>query len=346
MNRRTFFKIGSMAAVLAGLPRVNAMPNLLEKPRLIKPRRLQSGATVAVIAPSSPPREEKLIKGLENLRGFGFNLVEGKSLRAQNGHLAGTDAERLADLHWAFQDPAIDAIWCIRGGYGAGRLLPSVDYALIKQHPKPLIGYSDITALHVAIHQETGLVTFHGPVAAGEYPEDTTAWWKSVLMEPQLPLEIKANQAEVALLPVEFQPFTITPGTASGTLTGGNLALLAAMTGTPFAPVFRNKIVFLEDVGEQPYRIDRMLTQLLQGTDLMEAAGIALGVFNECLPKPGSFSLSLQDTLRDRLGNLGIPVAYGIPFGHVDHQATLPYGIKARLDADNQALTLLEQAVV
>lgn len=335
-----------MAAIFAGLPSLKAMHDNTEKPRLIKPRRLQPGATVAVIAPSSPPRAEKLNKGLENLRGFGFNLVEGKYLRSQNGHLAGTDAERLADLHWAFQDPAIDAVWCIRGGYGASRLLPMIDYSLIRQHPKALIGYSDITALHIAIHQETGLVTFHGPVAAAEYPEDTFHYCKSVVMEPITPLEIRANQAETALLPAEFQAFTITPGTATGALTGGNLALLAAMTGTAYAPVFRNKIVFLEDVGEQPYRIDRMLTQLLQGTDLMEAAGIALGVFNECQPKPDTFSLSLQDTLRDRLGHLGIPVAYGIPFGHVDHQATLPYGIKARLDADNQTLTILEQAVV
>ena len=127
MNRRSFFKLGSMAAFFAGLPSLKAMPDITEKPRLIKPRRLQPGATVAVIAPSSPPRAEKLNKGLENLRSFGFNLVEGKSLRAQNGHLAGTDAERLADLHWAFQDPAIDAVWCIRGGYGAGRLLPMID---------------------------------------------------------------------------------------------------------------------------------------------------------------------------------------------------------------------------
>lgn len=346
MKRRSFFKLGTLAAIFAGLPSLKAMPDISEKPRLIKPRRLKPGATVAVIAPSSPPSEEKLQKGLQNLQSFGFKIMEGKSLRAQNGHLAGTDLERLADLHWAFENPEIDAVWCIRGGYGAGRLLPQINYNLIRQHPKPLIGYSDITALHIAIYQETGLVTFHGPVAAGEYPEDTTLFWKSVLLEPQEHLEIRASEALLSTLGPEYQPFTITPGTASGTLTGGNLALLSAMAGTAYAPVFKNKIVFIEDVGEQPYRIDRMLTQLLQGTDLMEASGIALGVFNECQPKAGTFSLSLEATLRDRLGGLGIPVAYGIPFGHVDHQATLPYGIKARLEADRQALTLLEQAVV
>jgi muramoyltetrapeptide carboxypeptidase len=346
MNRRSFFKLGSMAALFAHLPSLKAMPDISDKPRLIKPRRLKPGATIAVIAPSSPPAEEKLQKGLQNLQSFGFNLVEGKSLRAQNGHLAGSDQERLDDLHWAFKDPSIEGIWCIRGGYGAGRLLPMIDYAMIRQHPKPLIGYSDITALHIAIHQETGLVTFHGPVATAEYPEDTVRYWKSVIMDTVTPLEIQGSMVDSSLLSIEYQPFTITPGTATGSLTGGNLALLSAMAGTTHAPIFRNKIVFIEDVGEQPYRIDRMLTQLIQGTDLMEAAGIALGVFNECQPKPGTFSMSLQDTLRNCLGNLGMPVAYGIPFGHVDHQATFPYGIKARLNADQPGITILEEAVV
>lgn len=348
MHRRKFFKTTGLAALIASFPRFKLMSENPEslKPRLIKPARLREGATVALIAPCSPPADEKLAKGIANLSQFGFKIVEGKSLRARNGHLAGTDTERLEDLHWAFRDPAIEAVWCIRGGYGASRLLPNIDYNLIRQHPKPLIGYSDVTALHLAIHQRTGLVTFHGPVAAAEYPEDTLLHLNSVLRYPVSPYEIAAPTTGIDLLPPEFQPFTITSGQAKGALTGGNLALLSALVGTEYAPVFRNKIVFIEDVGEQPYRIDRMLTQLLQGTDLMEAAGIALGVFNECQPKQNTFSLSLEDTLRDRLGWLGIPVVYGIPFGHVDHQATFPYGIPAKLDADKMVLTVLEQAVL
>jgi muramoyltetrapeptide carboxypeptidase len=348
MLRRNFFKTTGLAALVASLNPFQLMAENPEihKPRLIKPRRLREGATIALIAPSSPPSEEKLAKGISNLTQFGFKIVEGKSLRAHHGYLAGTDAERLADLHWAFQNPEIEAVWCIRGGYGAARLLPDIDYDLIRRNPKPLIGYSDITALHLAIHQRTGLVTFHGPVAASDYPEDTLLHFRSQLMQPNAPYPISASREGLELDPTEYQPFVIAAGQATGALTGGNLALLAALAGTPFTPVFRKKIVFIEDVGEQPYRLDRMLTQLLQATDLAQAAGIALGVFNDCQPKPDSPSFSLPDALRDRLGGLGIPVVYGIPFGHVTHQATFPYGIEAKLDADNMSLTILETAVV
>lgn len=348
MLRRNFFKTTGFAALAASFNPFNIMADNLQisKPRLLKPARLREGATIALIAPSSPPSEEKLTKGIANLTQFGFKIVEGKSLRASNGHLAGTDMARLTDLHWAFENPAIDAVWCIRGGYGATRLLQHVDYELVKRHPKPLIGYSDVTALHLAIHQRTGLVTFHGPVAASDYPEDTLRHFRSVLMNPVSPYEIAVLSAGVEFEPPEFQPFVISTGKAIGALTGGNLSLLASMAGTPFAPVFKNKIVFIEDVGEQPYRIDRMLTQLLQATDLTQAAGIVLGIFNDCQPKPDSPSLSLPDTLRDRLRSLGIPVLYGLPFGHVPHQATFPYGIRAELDTDKGVLTLLESAVL
>ena len=348
MLRRNFFKTTGLAAMAATFPSFNIMPKNIEipRPRLIRPKRLREGATIALIAPSSPPSAEKLAKGIANLMQFGFKIAEGKSLRAQNGYLAGTDAERLADLHWAFQSPEIDAVWCIRGGYGAARLLPNLDYELIRRNPKPFLGYSDVTALHLAIHQRTGLVTFHGPVAASDYPKDTLLHFRSVLMQPIAPYTIVAKREGLESEPPEYQPFVITPGQANGVLTGGNLALLSSLAGTPFAPVFKKKIVFIEDVGEQPYRLDRMLTQLLQATDLAQAAGIALGVFNDCQPKQDSPSLSLPDTLRDRLGGLGIPVVYGLPFGHVTHQATFPYGIEAKLDAENMVLTLLEAAVV
>lgn len=345
MIRRTFFKITGLATLGTSLPHFNmkAENPSATKPKLVKPKRLFPGANIALIAPSSPPSEEKLAKGIANLAQFGFKIWEGKSLRTHHGYLAGTDAERLADLHWAFENPEIDAIWCIRGGYGAARLLPHIDYELIRRNPKPFIGYSDVTALHIAIHQRTGLVTFHGPVAASDYPEDTLNHFQSVVMKAETAHEIPASSATEG---AEHQPFVITPGAATGELTGGNLSLLASLAGTPFAPVFKKKIVFLEDVGEQPYRLDRLLTQLLQATDLSKAAGIALGVFNDCQPKPESPSFSLPDALRNCLGNLGIPVYYGLPLGHVAHQATFPYGIQARLDAGEMKLTILETAVM
>jgi muramoyltetrapeptide carboxypeptidase len=343
--RRDFFRKTGLALLASGLslPKtpLSAMPET--GPTLRKAARLSAGATVALIAPSSPPSDEKLANAISNLTMLGLRIVEGKNLRSRLGYLAGDDDARLADLHWAFRDPAIDVVWCVRGGYGAARLLPRIDYQLIRQNPKPFIGYSDVTALHLAIHSRTGLVTFHGPVAASDLPENTLRHLRAILMEGMERYVIEAPVADFA--GDEYRPFTISAGKARGALLGGNLALLSSLVGTAFAPVFRDKIVFIEDVGEQPYRLDRMLTQLLQGSDLSKAAGIALGVFNDCQPKPDSPSQSLPETLRDRLGPLGMPVVYGLPFGHVSHQATLPYGIEAELDATRQTLTILATAV-
>lgn len=311
-----------------------------------KPKRLREGATIGLIAPASPASDEKINKALSNLATLGYRVKEGAALRAKHGYLAGTDEVRLADLHHAFADPEVDAVWCVRGGYGTTRLLPHIDYDLIRRHPKPLIGYSDVTALHLAIGQKTGLVTFHGPVAASDFPDNTLQHFRAALVNPLTPYLLQAPLTTADLPAPEYHPFTITSGKALGAITGGNLSLLAAMAGTPFEPSFQKKIVFIEDVGEQPYRIDRLLTQLLQATDLKEAAGIALGVFADCSAKNSEFSLTLRETLQDRLGALNMPVLYGLPFGHVEHQATFSYGMQAELDAGAQTLTFLESGVI
>lgn len=351
MQRRDFFKTTGLAALAAGLPTCNMSGennnNAGNRPsEIVKPKRLRPGALVSLIAPGSPAPEKKIQQAFDNLMAMGFQVKPGKHLRARYGHLAGRDAERLADLHAAFSDPETAAVWCMRGGYGCTRLLPNLDYALIQRHPKSLVGYSDITALHLAIHARTGLVTFHGPVAAADWPDNTVQFFRDVAMTglERYPIPVPTG---IDLPPKpEEQPYVITPGRAVAPLTGGNLSLLAAMAGTPFAPSFRGKIVFIEDVEEQPYSVDRMLTQLLQATDLAEAAGLALGIFSDCLPKPNTPSLTLQETLQDCLGQLGIPILYGLPFGHVARQVTLPYGISAELDTKKQTLTLLEGAVV
>jgi muramoyltetrapeptide carboxypeptidase len=347
MRRRTFFKTTGLASLAAGLSLPSEMQakETLKKPRMLKPARLRPGATVALIAPAGPFSEDKLANARRNFEMLGLRVKEGQNLFARNGYLAGTDEQRLDDLHRAFADPAVEAVWCIRGGYGCTRLLPQVDFDLIRNNPKPFIGYSDITALHLAIRKKTGLVTFHGPVAASDFPENTLAHFRAALMEPVEGYRITIPPATEILPGEEYKPFVIRPGTARGRLIGGNLSLLAALAGTPYFPSFRRKIVFIEDVGEQPYRIDRMLTQLLEASDLKQAAGIALGVFFDCQPKPNTPSLSLPDMLRDRLGRLDMPVVYGIPFGHVPHQATFPYGVEAALDADAGVLSLLEAGV-
>jgi muramoyltetrapeptide carboxypeptidase len=350
MNRRFFIKSSSLM-VFAGntFPSKGIAMTDLEygkKNKLIKAARLKPGATIGLIAPASPPALVKIEKAFANLSALGYNVKPGEHLYATNGHLAGTDAQRVFDIHRAFSDPEVDAVWCLRGGYGCTRLLPFLDYNLIKKHPKPFIGYSDITALHLAIHQKTGLVTFHGPVTASDFPENTLQHFKATLILPQTPYQVISPLSDETLPGDEYKPFVITAGRVAAPLIGGNLALLSAMAGTEFSPSYRKKLVFIEDVGEQPYRIDRMLTQLLQATDLSKAAGIVLGVFADCQPKGEGASMSLAETLRDRLGGLGMPVFYGLPFGHVAHQMTFPYGIQAEMDTENMSLTLLESAVV
>lgn len=328
--------------------------------RLIKPKRLYAGDTVAVIAPSSGISAKGFEKGLKHLESLGFKPKVGEFARGKNGFLAATDAERLKDLHWAFSDNDVKGVWCIRGGYGAARLLPFINYNIIKRNPKVFIGYSDITALHMAFHYETGLVTFHGPVAASTFTDYTRANCLNVLMNPQNDYvvklspptkpepEIDANPEDEAKKtkepPVTLE--TITAGVARGRLIGGNLSLVSSLAGTKYGlNKLKNNILFLEDVGELPYRIDRMLTQLLQSADLKSLSGIALGHFTDAGGVKEGESQTVLDVLRDRLGNLGIPVIYGLSFGHINDQFTLPEGIQAELDTKNATVTFLETAV-
>ena len=317
-----------------------------KKTKIIKPKRLKKGETVAVIAPAGSIGEDAVKKALENLESLGLKGKVSANALAVNGYLAGTDRQRLDDLHRAFADREVSAVWCLRGGYGAGRLLPNIDYDLIRKNPKILLGYSDITALHLAISQKTGLVTFHGPVASSGLSDYTRRHLENVLMNPQAPYKIELSEDQRAQESKLYKTEIITGGKARGRLTGGNLSLLAALAGTSFAlGDVRGKILFIEDVGEQPYRIDRMLTQLRQTVDLRSAAGIALGVFADSEAQ-GENTQSLLDVLKDRLGDPGIPVIYGLSFGHVRDKFTQPMGIEAELDTAKATMTLLETGVV
>ena len=314
--------------------------------KLIKPKRLSKGDTVAVIAPSSGISPEEFDKALQNMADLGFKTKVGKSARNIKGFLAGTDKERLDDLHQAFADKEVNAVWCVRGGYGASRFLPDLDFNLIRKNPKIFIGYSDITALHTAIYQNCGLVTFHGPVAASTYSDYAKKHVVDVLMNPSAPYKIELSPDNVAKESNLFKTETIAKGKCRGKLIGGNLSLLTALAGTPFGlRSTKGKILFTEDVGEQPYRVDRMLTQLRQSIDLRQLAGIALGVFEHCNPKDPN-SQSLIEVIKDRLGDLGIPVIYGLSFGHIRDQFTLPIGIEAELDTENATMTFLETSVI
>ncbi len=316
------------------------------QPKLIKPKRLAKGDTVGIIAPSSGVSDEELAKAVQNMTDLGLQTKLGKSVGKVNGFLAGNDKERLDDLHRAFADKTIDAIWCVRGGYGATRFLPEIDFKIIKNNPKIFIGYSDITALHTAIYQNCNLVTFHGPVAASTYSDYAKKHVVNALMNPSTPYKIELSPDNVVKESSLFKTAVITKGKAKGKLIGGNLSLLTALAGTAFG--LRNtkgKLLFIEDVGEKPYRLDRMFVQLKQSVNLRELAGIALGVFAEC-EAPDDKSQTVIDVVKDQLGSLGIPVIYGLSFGHIRDQFTLPVGIEAELDTEKATLTFLEAGVI
>ena len=347
MERRDLLKGAATLPFFTLNTTENVENQLVKHKKIIKPKRLKQGDTLGVIAPSSALPPNVIERAIKNLEGLGFKLKLGKNCRNQRGYLAGTDAERLEDLHWAFSDPEVDAVWCIRGGYGATRLLPYINFKLIKKNPKVFIGYSDITALHIAIFQQTGLVTFHGPVGTSDQTDYTKQHVLDVLMNPIYPYKVELsaeNQAQASNL---FKTEVITAGKCRGQLIGGNLSLLSAMDGTPDAlRDLKGKILFMEDIDERPYRVDRMLVQMLQSHNLKELSGIALGVFEGCNPKTDENSLSLMDCFKDLLGGLGIPVFYGLSFGHISNQFTLPIGIEAELDTEGGTLTFLEAAVV
>jgi muramoyltetrapeptide carboxypeptidase len=351
MKRRTILRGLSIAPFINGKILANHSPQLTVNQesinkKIMKPKRLQAGDTLGVVAPSSAIPEHVIEKALENLTNLGFKLKLGKNVRASNGYLAGTDEQRVEDLHWAFSDPEVDAVWCIRGGYGATRILPMIDFKIIKKNPKIFIGYSDITALHVAIFQKTGLVTFHGPVGTSEYTEFTKPNVWDLLTKPTPQYLLKHSEENLKNESNLFKLEVITAGKCQGQLIGGNLSLLSAMDGTPYAlKNLKGKILFMEDIDERPYRVDRMLTQMLQTHDFKQLAGIALGIFEGCNPKVDENSLTLMECFKDRLGNLGIPVIYGLSFGHIKNQFTLPVGIEAFLDTEAGTINLLEAAV-
>jgi len=346
MNRRQFnknFLMGLASSTIAPIIYHNNTNTFMKK--CLKPKPLSLGDTIGLITPSSSITEKKLEKAISNMKMLGLKVKLGKHIKAINGYLAGTDEQRLEDLHHMFADDEVDGIWCIRGGYGVGRILPKINYKLIKKNPKVLIGYSDITALLLAVHQKTGLICFHGPVASSDFTDYTVKHLKGILMNPQMSYTIDYPEENNAFTESTYRTKVLRVGKAKGELTGGNLTLLAAAVGTDFQPKFKNRLVFIEDIGEQPYRLDRMFTQLLQGTDLHKAAGIVLGVFADCEAKEGDRSLSLMEMFRDRLGHLEMPIIYGLSVGHIKNHMTLPVGIEAEMDTEKMTIRLLERSV-
>lgn len=296
------------------------------------PPPLSAGARVALVAPAGPLRgEPELRAAIANATSLGWEPVVAPHALARIGYLAGTDEQRARDFNAALRDDEVDGIWCLRGGYGAMRILSAIDYDAMRRNPRPLLGYSDITALHCAVNARCGVVSYHGPTARG----DLTAFSRDSLERATVKQVDPCGSAPLAR--------TIRGGRATGRLVGGNLALLASLGGTPYAPDYTDAILVLEDVGEATYRIDRMLQQLRLSGALGRLAGVAFGQFTEGTDPLDTDPCPLEDILREAADAAGVPAVAGIPLGHISDQWTVPLGATAELDADACTLHVLPQ---
>jgi muramoyltetrapeptide carboxypeptidase len=303
---------------------------------------------VALLTPAGPLLErDDLTRAAELCRALDYEPVPGRHAAARHGYLAGTDQERLADLNAALADPAVDAVWCIRGGYGVTRILDRVDYAALARRPKPVIGFSDITGLLNAVTRETGLVTFHGPMARTSMSAFNRWHFERVLGEAAAAGRLgRIPPSPDLLVPHENRIVPIREGVAEGPLAGGNLTLLQSLLGTPYMPDLAGAILFLEDIGEDLYRVDRMLAHLRLAGVLDGLAGVAIGRFTDMRRSTRDGAFGFDEVLAHYFLPLDVPIAYGFPVGHVELQWTLPVGVRARLDAGAGELELLEPAVV
>ncbi|GAA4451483.1 LD-carboxypeptidase [Phytohabitans houttuyneae] len=296
------------------------------------PRALRPGDTVMLVSPSGPTRPERVARGIELLTGWGLRPLLAPNAYARQGYFAGADALRAADLNAAFADPEVRGVLCTRGGYGAQRIVDDIDMAAVRRDPKVVAGFSDITALQLALWRGARLATVHGPGAAWldeRTPPGSAESLRSALMATD-PIVVKRVETE------ETAPVTV-PGTATGPLIGGNLSLIVSTVGTPDFPDLRGAILLVEDVSEAPYKVDRMLTHLRRAGALDGVAGVAVGQFTDCAD---GWPVTVSDVLAERLGDLGVPVLGGLPIGHGTGQLTVPVGTLATIDADAGVLTV------
>lgn len=359
MNRRNF--VGSAMSGILGLSLINnqliaqesvrsLVPEQISTDNLIKPSVLKQGDTIGIIAPSTGVSDpDDFRKAKEALDYFGLKMKIGDNVLKGSGYKTRSIEERLSDLHKFFEDKDVNAIICIRGGYGSPQILDGINYDLIRKNPKIFIGYSDITAMHLAINKLAGMVTFHGPVLLSAFSNYTIDYFKRALFSTES-IGIAENSKEKNTFREVFPTRTIVAGKAQGRLIGGNLSLICGTLGTPYEIDTTGKIFFIEDVGEEPYRIDRMLTQLRLANKLQSAAGIVIGYCKDCnsdgLQPSRIWDPSLGEIIDNIVGKLTIPSFYGLTIGHTSNQITLPIGVMAELDAEARTLNITESGVV
>ena len=337
------------AAFASGRPAAASLPPLAAiplAPDLLRPARLAAGDVVGLVDPASATWEPIDVDIVEDtLTALGLVAKRGAHLLDRRGSLAGSDRDRAADVMAMFTDPSVKAVLPVRGGWGCARILPHLDFEAIRRNPKVLMGYSDLTALLLAIHARTGLVTFHGPNGASEWNATSADFFTRVVLKAEAVTFTNPREKGETLAQTEYRTKTITPGVVSGRLLGGNLSVLTALLGSPYLPDFRDAILFLEDVNEAPYRIDRMLTQLALAGVLKAARGVIWGTCHECEPDAGFGSLTIPDLLDDHVKPLGVPSWRGALVGHIDRQFTLPIGADVEIDATAGSIRMLSAAV-
>jgi len=343
MQRRSFITSLTTAAALGslgtGIARAGTETTAPVPLVRVLPRGLRPGSTVGIVCPASAANAQEIKDFADLCKYWGVNVKLGKNISKRNGYLSAPDNERASEFMQFIEDPAVDAVVCARGGYGVMRILPMLDFSSIRQAGKIIMGFSDITALLIAANQLSGVVTFHGPVASSSFDDFTVKSLRETVV------------AEHQQAPSEFtnsRLTTIAPGSARGKLTGGNLALVVSTLGTRYEIDTTDAILFLEEVNEEPFRVDRMLTQLWLAGKLQSCKGIALGNFRDCEARGTSISpvsFSLEQVFEQRLASLGIPVVYGLPFGHVRSKLTMPLGVQAELDATSKTIRILEPAI-
>lgn len=305
-------------------------------------KKLKKGDTIGFIGPSGAVRTDDAIeRAVRETERMGFRVKPGESCGQAYGYLSGTDELRARDLNHMFADDSVDAIFCLKGGYGAMRMLDLIDYYLIARHPKIFVGYSDITALHIAMLEKAGLVTFHGPMpvscwADGPMDDFTRDSLLNTLMG--------APVGEIRN-PEGYARKTVSPGACEGLLVGGNLSLIVGLLGTPWELDTKGRILFIEDVGEKTYALDRMLTHLRLAGKFEDCAGVVLGDFKNCEIEYPDYGFTLEEIVRDVVVPCGKPVFSGLQSGHCTPKITLPFGVKCRMDANECTLTALESAV-
>lgn len=347
MQRRHFLKhAGLAAATPALLGGVSVSPQ--EAPVTIKPPRLKAGDTVGIVSPANAMFHTVDIDILEEtLDALGLKMKLAPHALSRYGYFGGTDEERASDVNTMFADPDVAAILPFRGGWGCNRILPLLDYPTIQQNPKALIGYSDITGLLVALYARTRLITFHAPSGMSTWNHFTADYLRRVLFDAEAVTMRNPTEKGDSLAQTENRTQTISSGRVQGPLVGGNLTVLSALMGSDYLPDWTGHILFLEDIGEAVYRIDRMMTQLKLAGVLDQIAGFIFGHCTDCEPNSGGYaSLTLEEVLNDHIKPLGIPAFRGAMIGHIRDKFTVPVGIRAEMDADAGTIRLLEPAVV